>query len=161
MKPGTLVVVWRDNGEALLTRTRSEVERKQGRATVFIEGIASCYALDAVREVTIHPGLGGIPAVLERLAALENWAGRLLEFLDVFEGWMSEDDGLPNEAAAFQKEGLELGLVRIFPPKQCSGCRHWDCGSVCHSGVCECPDSPFYEQHRGKDEAACEQWGGA
>ncbi|RJR41888.1 MAG: hypothetical protein C4567_07980 [Deltaproteobacteria bacterium] len=55
MEKGTLVVVWRDNGEALLTRTRSEVQEVGGTPSVWMEGIAGCYALARVREVAIHP----------------------------------------------------------------------------------------------------------
>jgi hypothetical protein len=51
MKPGTLVAVWRDNGDVLITKTRSEVSIMGGRKVVWVEGISGAYALDAVRPI--------------------------------------------------------------------------------------------------------------
>lgn len=58
MKNGTLVTVWRDNGEVLITTTRSEVKNLHGQSVVWLNGISGCYAADRVRPVTgknIHP----------------------------------------------------------------------------------------------------------
>lgn len=132
MKQGTLVVVWRDR-EALLTRTRSEVKNMNGTLFVLVEGKANGCPLAKVREPIIHPS--AIPAepnflktcesvspkdreaLNERLAALENWGGRVAEFLDYFDGSFEDDEGA-QEAQALQEEGLKLGLVRIYPPKK-------------------------------------------
>ncbi len=55
MKKGTVVVVWRDNGDALLTRTRSAVKTFPDKSTVvFVEGISGCYSTKHVRPVTVH-----------------------------------------------------------------------------------------------------------
>jgi len=49
---GTEVVVWRDNGDALLTTTRSVAEvAASGYAWIWVNGIAGAYALMHVRPV--------------------------------------------------------------------------------------------------------------
>ncbi len=50
-----------------------------------------------------------------QLKRLKEWGGKVVEFLDNFEGSF-EDDEVANEALSLQKEGLNLGLVRVFPP---------------------------------------------
>jgi hypothetical protein len=52
--PGELVVVWRDNGDALLTTVREYGQSNGGIAVVWVNGIPSYYALAFVRPVTIH-----------------------------------------------------------------------------------------------------------
>lgn len=44
---------------------------------------------------------------------LQHWGGRIVEFLDSFEGSF-EDDELANEGLKLQKAGLKLGLKRVF-----------------------------------------------
>lgn len=48
---------------------------------------------------------------------LQTWGGKIVEFLDNFEGSFEEDE-LAQEALALQKEGLKLGLVRVFPSEK-------------------------------------------
>lgn len=49
---GTPVLVQRDNGEILATKTRSEAAvMASGVAVVWVEGIAGCYLLDRVRAI--------------------------------------------------------------------------------------------------------------
>ena len=68
VKPGTLVVVWRDNGEAFLTRTRGEPTIVPGitkEGIIYIEGTDSACLLSQVRPVTVHPSLEiVVPAIL-------------------------------------------------------------------------------------------------
>lgn len=52
---GTLVVVWRDNGEALLTTTRTEVDQSIAGGVVWVNGISGFYAVEHVRPVVVHP----------------------------------------------------------------------------------------------------------
>lgn len=54
MKIGTLVCVWRDNGQALLTRTRSDVQETGNGPAVWVNGIAGYYLLSHVRSVDFH-----------------------------------------------------------------------------------------------------------
>jgi hypothetical protein len=54
---GTLVVVWRDNGQAFLTRTRSDPFNTGGGWVVKVEGISGYYALERVRPVSAHQSL--------------------------------------------------------------------------------------------------------
>lgn len=58
LKEGTLVAVWRDNGEVQITTTRSEVFDYSGTACVSLNGVSGWYAADCVRPITgpnIHP----------------------------------------------------------------------------------------------------------
>lgn len=48
---------------------------------------------------------------------LQHWGGKIVEFLDNFEGSYEEDD-LAQEALSLQKEGLKLGLVRVYPAEK-------------------------------------------
>lgn len=50
---GIEVVVWRDNGDALLTVTRSKAQGNvSGHPWIWVVGIAGAYSLDCVRPVT-------------------------------------------------------------------------------------------------------------
>lgn len=50
---GTEVIVTRDNGEELRTKTRSEAWLLSGHSAVIqLEGVSGCYALDRVRPAT-------------------------------------------------------------------------------------------------------------
>jgi hypothetical protein len=53
LKRGDLVVVWKDGGQALLTRVR-DVGESGGLAVVWCEGVSGFYAARCVRPVTIH-----------------------------------------------------------------------------------------------------------
>jgi len=44
---------------------------------------------------------------------LQHWGGKVVEFLDNYEGSFEEDE-LAIEALALQRSGLKLGLVRVF-----------------------------------------------
>lgn len=94
----------------------------------------------------------------ERLAALKNWGGRVVEFLDEFEGMDDGENECALEAKALQEEGLKLGLVRIYPPKkkECSGCGHWSQEGE-QDGYCECVGSPFCDVITNSD-TNCEHW---
>jgi len=55
MKEGDLIVVWRDNGEALLTKARSDQFLDVNKNDViFAIGVRGCYHCTHVRPVTIH-----------------------------------------------------------------------------------------------------------
>jgi hypothetical protein len=68
----------------------------------------------------IREGLVYRPAVNIRTAArqalnrLEHWGGKMIEFMDNYEGNF-EDDELAQEALALQGEGFNLGLKRFYP----------------------------------------------
>jgi len=46
---GTEVIVWRDNGHALETKTRSEAQVMGDVAVIWVDGLPACYALARVR----------------------------------------------------------------------------------------------------------------
>lgn len=48
---------------------------------------------------------------------LQRWGGKIIEFLDSFEGSFEEDE-LTSEALDLQEEGLNLGLQRIYPSRK-------------------------------------------
>lgn len=51
-RPGTAVILRRDNGQEQQTTTRSEAELLSGHtAVVWLDGISSCYSLDRCRAV--------------------------------------------------------------------------------------------------------------
>ena len=55
MKVGTLVAVWRDNGQVLITTTRSEAQELGKNQVIHLHGVSGCYALSHVRPViAIH-----------------------------------------------------------------------------------------------------------
>lgn len=51
MKVGTLVAIWRDNGDVFITTTRSEVQSLHGQKVIWVDGISGAYSLDAVRPI--------------------------------------------------------------------------------------------------------------
>jgi len=72
MKEGTLVAVWRDNGEVYITTTKGEDFADQtGTQVVHLRGISGWYALSHVRPIiglNIHP-LAAMPLVREAVEA--------------------------------------------------------------------------------------------
>lgn len=64
MKAGDLVVLWRDNGTALITKVR-DVGEASGLAVVWLEGVPGYYAARMVRPATFHESaLALLPAVM-------------------------------------------------------------------------------------------------
>lgn len=63
MKEGTLVAVFRDNGEVFISTIRNEAQDMGDRKVIWVEGIAGCYLLSRVCPIihkNIHPSaLGG------------------------------------------------------------------------------------------------------
>jgi hypothetical protein len=57
IKEGDFVVCWKDGGEALLTKARSdEFLDVNKRKAIFLEGISGYYALTHVRHLSINGG---------------------------------------------------------------------------------------------------------
>jgi hypothetical protein len=116
----------------------------------------NCYQCGTVIGI---PALRGSPCLKKELAALTNWAGRVLEFLDVFEGWDDGDSKYPPEAAALQEEGLKLGLVRLpstwAGKRICKNCGWW--APEFESGYCECPASPLLDLLTAPEDY-CDYW---
>jgi len=56
----------------------------------------------------------------QTLDRLLRWSGKVIEFLDSFEGSFVEDE-LAIEALSLQEEGLNLGLQRVYNPPEKEG----------------------------------------
>ncbi len=56
---GTEVLVKKDSGENVITKTRSEAQVLSGHtAVIWLEGISGCYLLDRVSKVKAHSAGG-------------------------------------------------------------------------------------------------------
>jgi len=81
-----------------------------------------------------------------------------VEFLDEFEGMDDGENECALEAKALQKEGLKLGLVRIFLPKQCSDCEHWaETEEDPLVGFCGCRKSLWHNKPT-RNISDCDHW---
>jgi hypothetical protein len=69
MKEGELVICWKDGGDALLTKTRSDefdVPHQPGKRAIFLEGVSGWYLMSHVRPVKVQ---GNAASELAELSA--------------------------------------------------------------------------------------------